>query len=101
MKYLFSSLVLFLVLNFPVYAGKMKEIYTIVQEEIEFYYQASGNWSLLSISNMDIISSEADTFIIVSAESTVRNNETGIGAQETCLVTISLERLDAHSVNCF
>lgn len=101
MKYLLSSLALFLVLICPVHAGKMKEIYTLVQEEIEYYYQASGTWNLLSISNMEIISSETDSFIIVSAESTVRNNETGVGAQETCLVTLSLENLEPHSVNCF
>lgn len=101
MKYLLSTLALFLVLNSPVHAGKMKEIYTLVQEEIEYYYQTSGTWSLLSVSNMEILPTEADSFIIVSAESTVRNNETGVGAQETCLVTLSLESLDAHSVNCF
>lgn len=101
MKYLLSSLVLFLVLLSPAQAGKMKEIYTIVQEEIEFYYQASGTWSLLSVSNMEILPTEADSFIIVSADTTVRNNETGVGAKERCLVTVSIESLDAHSVNCF
>jgi len=86
---------------FAVQAGVMKEIYTTTQEEITLYYQASGEWDVLKISDLEIVSTDLDPFIIVTASSIIRNKETGLGKKETCIVTLKRESLSPYSVNCF
>ena len=92
---------LFITISSQALAGRMKEIFMTVHEEIEFYYQASGNWSLIKISNLEFISNENDHYILVSANTTIRSVHTGKGKEENCLVSIDRDYLEFTSVNCF
>ncbi len=93
--------VLFLTLSAQVHAGRMKEIFTTVHEEIEFYYQATGDWNLVKVSDLEFISDDYDQYILVTANAAIRNVHTGKGKEETCLVSIEREALEFTSINCF
>ena len=102
MKFMrFFVLMSVLCLSANVKAGQIKEIYTTVQEEVEFYYQATGEWNVLKVSDMSFITSDVDSFILVQAIATIRNINTGIGKQETCLISFESESLEFTSINCF
>jgi len=82
-------------------AGIKKEIYTTAQEEISHYYENTGSWELIQISNLVIISKKMGQFIIVTASTIIKNKETGVSNKENCIITLQKENLSPYSVNCF
>lgn len=101
MKLIACLLTCAFIITSPLMAGSVKEIYTSVNEEIELYYQATGDWSLLKVSEMRFVPSESQDFIIISAEATIRNIHNGRGITEICLVTYKVEDLEFQTINCF
>lgn len=82
-------------------AGAVKEVYTSAQEEIGLYYQAGGEWELLKISQMEFIYKESSEFITLTANTTIRNFNTGKVAKENCIVTFVEKNLELYGINCF
>lgn len=101
MKLIAAFLAFAFIVTSPLNAGSVKEIYTSVHEEIEFYYHSAGDWDVLKISDMKFVPSESQEFIIVSAEATIRNLHTGRGLTETCLLTYLALDLEFQTINCF
>lgn len=92
---------LFATISTQTHAGRMKEIFTTVHEEIEFYYQATGDWNLVKVSDLEFISNDYDQYILVTANTVIRNIHTGKGKEEICLISIEREALEFTSINCF
>lgn len=101
MKFLSALLVSLFLITAPAHAGKIKEIYTSAQEEVEFYYQATGEWQLVKIRKMDFVNVESAEFTMLSAKTLIRNIATREMVSETCLVTYVTDDLSFHSINCF
>lgn len=85
----------------PVEAGAVKEIYTVIHEEIEFYYQATGDWQVVKVAQLEFIPADNYDYILVSAVATIQNVHTGQKSKETCLVTFDKMTHDFHSITCF
>lgn len=101
MKLIATLLTFIFIATASVQAGSMKEIYTSVNEEIEFYYQAAGDWAVVKVSEMRFIPSDNPDYVIISAKATVRNMLSGRGVTETCLLTYKAQDLEFQTINCF
>lgn len=101
MKFLIALLVSLFVVTSTVHAGGVKEIYTTTQEEVDFYYQATGEWTLVRIYGIGFVPNESAEYTIVSAKTVIKNINTEKLANETCLVTFVTETRDFYSINCF
>ncbi len=82
-------------------AKMVKEIYTNVESEIANYYEAGGEWQLTNIDRMQFMNSENEEFILVSAQTRIRNLNSGKKTKESCLLSFAQDDTSFHSINCF
>lgn len=101
MKFLAALLVSLFLVTSTVHAGGVKEIYTSTQEEVDFYYQATGEWTLIKVSEIGFVPNESTEFTIVSAKALIQNINTEKMENETCLVTFVTTTRGFYSINCF
>lgn len=101
MKFLSALCFSLLLASAPLHAGSIKEIYSSAQEAIEFYYQASGEWSVLKISKINFVDTQSAEFTLISARTTIKNLTTREISKEICLVTYVTENHEFYSINCF
>ena len=101
MKFFAFFLAIFFLTTSPLQAVSIQEYYSSIEEEVEFYYQATGEWELIKILSVDFVPDDTQEFTIVSAKTMVRSIHSEKVNLETCLLTYISESRGFYSINCF
>lgn len=72
-----------------------------VRAQVDDFYAASGEWTLLRIKRIDEVATDSVEFRLFSARTSIQNKETARTRSETCLVTFIAENSEFFGINCF
>lgn len=72
-----------------------------VRSQVENYYAATGDWSLVKVKNIEQVEAGSLEFILMSAKAHVLDMNTGKHFTETCLVTFIQHNNEFYAINCF
>lgn len=72
-----------------------------VRSQVENYYAATGDWSLIKVKNIKQVEVDSLEFLLMSAKAHIQDINTGKNFTETCLVTFIQQNNEFYAINCF
>ncbi len=78
-----------------------RDLYANVRDQVADYYEATGEWTLVKVKNIERVDYTSAEFVLMSAKAHIQNNTTVRGMTETCLVSFVAENGEFFSINCF
>ena len=82
-------------------AASIKEIYSNAEEQIVSHYEKDGEWNVSKINRLNLVKTESEEFVLVSAKVFLKKIHSGKSAVETCLVAFIRDNNEFNSINCF